>query len=258
MASTVKKFIATYDLHFGFQRRNGHKVPIHDIKAWNAAMAFAKDFRPDTWIHGGDLLDLGVVSHWNKTKPGQIEGLRLIADAEEGRKLFIEPVEELVKGDKIYITGNHERFLTDLTDEMPSLEGIIDLNHLLKLNKWKVIPQGGGYSLGKLYFIHGDQIRGGEHSAKQAVLNFERNIRFGHFHTYAVYTKTSPIDTKLGKTGIALPCLCTKDVNYGQGKPNRWMQGFSYGYVYEGGAFNDYVVTIIDGKCVVNGKLYKG
>ena len=83
-------------------------------------------------------------------------------------------------------------------------------------------------------------------------------MRFGHHHTYQVYTKTSSIDSN-GHTGIAIPCLCRKGPRYGGGSPNRWVQGFHWGYV--GGpnnTFNDYVSVIINGVATINGKSYVG
>lgn len=255
----MERFIATFDLHFGYERRGGHKVPLHDLKAWKSVLAFARDFKPNTWIHGGDMLDCGVISHHNHGKPGATEGLKLLADATEGRKTFIEPVEEIVRrGKLVYIVGNHEDWLTDLTDQVPALEGLIDLKTILKLDRWKVVPQGEAYNLGKLTFLHGDQVKGGEHVAKSAVINYERSVRFGHHHTFQAYTKSSALDYKNAKTGIAVPCLCTKTPKYGEGAPNRWVQGFLYGYIREGGLFSDNVAIILDGKCVVNGVEYRG
>lgn len=253
----MHKFLATFDLHFGYERRNGHKVPLHDQRAWNAVVEFAKDFKPHTWIHGGDMLDCGVISHHNKKKPGNVEGLRLLADAEDGHEMFIRPVEEIAK-EYIYIPGNHEDWLNDLITEMPALDGIVNIERLLKLKRWNILPYGGVYNLGKLTFVHGDTVKGGEHVAKAAVINYERNIRFGHHHTHQTYTKTSPIDYKNAKTGMAVGCLCSKDPKYGESKPNRWSQGFLFGYVDKGGYFNDYYVVICDGQFTVNGRTYRG
>lgn len=253
----MRKYIATFDLHFGYERKNGHKVPLHDMKAFEAVLAFAQDFKPDVWIHGGDMLDCGVISHHNKKKPGNTEGLRLLSDAKEGRDSFITPVESLAK-DLVYFTGNHEDWLNDLVIEIPALEGMLEVKSLLKLDRWKVIPQGKMYNLGHLHFVHGDQLKGGEHIAKAAVISMEESIRFGHHHTHQVYTKTSPVDKKLAKTGVAVPCLCTKDPKYGESAPNRWVQGFNFGYVDHSGTFNDYVAIIIDGKFMWNGKVYRG
>ncbi len=254
----MKKFVAAFDSHFGYERRNGHKIALHDPKAIGSMLSFVNDFKPDVFIYGGDTLDCGVISHHNHGKPGATEGLKLLADATECREALITPIEEVVKGEKVYLIGNHEDWLTDLTDQIPSLEGLIDLKTILKLSKWTVIPQGGAFNLGKLTFIHGDTVKGGEHIAKNAVVNYERNIRFGHHHTYQVYTKNSALDYKNAKTGMSVPCLCTKNPKYGEGAPNRWVQGFLYGYIDQTGNFHDSVVLIIDGKCVVNGNVYKG
>ena len=256
----MKKFIFAADLHYGFERRNGHKIPLHDIRALGAMLAFAKDFKPDVFIWGGDALDCGVVSHHNNGKPGATEGMKLIEDATLGRKIFIEPVEKLMgpKGEMIYLTGNHERFLDDLAEKLPALEGMLDIKSLLKLDKWTVLPQGGAFNLGKLTFIHGDQLSGGEHVAKSAVISFERSIRFGHHHGYQVYTKSAALDYKNGKTGILVPCLCGKNPKYTASSPNRWAQGFLSGYILPDGSYSDAVTIIMNGRCVVGGKIYTG
>lgn len=253
----LKRFMFAADLHWGYERRGGHKVALHDAKAINVMLQFAKDFKPDHFILGGDALDCGAVSHHNKKKPGNVEGLRLLGDANELREAVIAPIEQCSK-DLVFITGNHCDWLNDLTTEIPALEGILNVESLLKLDKWKVIPQGGTYNLGKLTFLHGDTVKGGEFVAKAAVINYERNVRFGHHHCYQAYTKTSPVDQKLAKTGIAVPCLCTKGPKYGEGAPNRWAQGFLYGYIGPKGFFNDFVAIITDGRAIINGKLYRG
>jgi hypothetical protein len=87
-------------------------------------------------------------------------------------------------------------------------------------------------------------------------LAYERNIRFGHFHTFQAFTKTSAVDM-YGHTGIAVPCLCHKNPNYGGNSPNKWMQGFLWGWIdKETGGFNDYVTIITHGKAAVLGKVY--
>ncbi len=253
----MQRYIFSTDLHFGWERRNGHKIPLHDEAAWEVVVKFAQDFKPHIWIHGGDMIDCGMVSHHNNGKPGQTEGMRLLADAENGRKLFIDPVEEICQGEKVFIIGNHSAWADQLVEIMPTLEGLIEVKNLLKLNKWKIIPQGDVYNLGKLTFLHGDTISGGEHMAKNAVINYERSVRFGHFHTFQAFSKNCPIEYKNAKTGIAIPCLCGKSPNYIAGRPNKWVEGFNFGYVDDKGLFNDYVPIILDGKTVINGKVYR-
>lgn len=254
----MEKFVALFDIHWGYERRGGHKVPIHDAKAISAVMEFVKDFKPDHFILGGDALDCSAVSHHRKGKVGQVEGLRLAQDAKELRKEIISPIEKLVKGRKIYHIGNHEDWLNDVIDETPALEGIVGAEDLLDLDGWEVVTVGGASKLGKLVFIHGDQLKGGENPAKYAVTAYERSVRFGHFHTYQVHTKTAAVDMA-PHTGIAVPCLCRKDLKYAGGSPNKVAQGFLYGYVdAKKGTFNDYVVVITDGRFTANGKIYGG
>jgi hypothetical protein len=256
----MERFIALFDAHMGYERDSSrHKVPLHDSKAISVALQFAHDFKPDHIILGGDILDCGSVSHHRRGSVGQLEGLRLLAEAVECRETIIQPLQKLSKGRLIYHIGNHEDWLQDVTDELPALEGIVDIRSLLKLDdRWEVIPQGKASKLGKLTFVHGDQIKGGANPANYAVTAYERNIRFGHFHTFQVATKTTPIDAT-GHTGIAVPCLSKKGHNYGGGAPNKWMQGFLWGYVDgPGGVFADYVTVIVDGKAIINGKVYRG
>lgn len=253
----MQKYLFLTDLHYGYERRNGHKIALHDEKALKVALAFAKEFKPDHVILGGDMLDCGCISHHNHGKPGAVEGLRLLSDAKELQATLIAPLETLGAKTYTFITGNHEAWLTDLTEQIPALEEMVDVRSVLQLDKkWTIIPQGESYKLGKLVFIHGDQVKGGEHSAKWATVAFESNVRFGHHHTAQMYTKTSAVDTN-GHTGIAVPCLCKKNPNYGGGSPNRWMQGFLWGYVEcLNHTFNDYVSIIINGTTTINGKTY--
>lgn len=254
----MQKFIGLWDLHYGFERRNKHKVSLHDSKAMNVALQFAADFKPDHVVLGGDILDCGCVSHHNHGKPGKTEGLKLIEDSEGCRNQFIKPLEALDASTYTYITGNHEDWLGDLEAMIPALEGMFDVKKLLDLNnKWKVIPQGEHHKLGKVVFVHGDQIKGGIHSAKWAVEAYQSNILFGHFHTHQAHTRVSALGNN-GHTGIAVPCLCKKNPSYGGGAPNRWQQGFAYGYIQSDGTFNVYIVTIVDGKATINGVTYSG
>jgi hypothetical protein len=256
----MEKFVALFDAHWGYERDGSrHKVPLHDAKAVNVAMEFIKDFKPDHVILGGDMLDCGSISHHRRGQAGNLEGLRLLAEAKELRAEVIDQLEDQVKGRLVYHIGNHEDWLSDLVIEWPTLEGIVDIRALLDLNdQWEVIEQGKASRLGKLTFVHGDTVKGGQNPALWAVTAYERNVRFGHYHTFQMATKTTPVDAN-GHTGIAVPCLSKKNHFYGQGTPNKWMQGFLWGYVNgPDGIFNDYVTVIVNGKAMINGKVYRG
>lgn len=257
----IRRFMFVTDTHWGYETVGGHKRPLHDPRAVSVMLQFAEQFKPHDLILGGDILDCGVISHHNKGRVRKTEGFRLLRDAEQCHANIIQPLEQMLprEGVKTFIIGNHCDWIQDLLDEQPGLEGLVDVRTLLKLGKWSVVEQGHGFQYHKLYFLHGDTIKGGEHVAKSGVVNYERNIRFGHHHTFQTYTKTSPIDAEVAKTGVAVPCLCSKDVGYMERIPNRWVQGFLYGWIdEESGVFSDHVAVIIRGKAVICGKVYTG
>lgn len=222
---------------------------------------FMEDWQPSAFVFGGDQLDLGEISHWNKSRRLSMEGLRLIDTIQGFHREVMTEVEQRLPQDatKIFHLGNHEDWLLDLVEENPALEGIIDLDQQLHLTaqRWKMIPQGKVSRLGKLFFAHGDQIKGGEHVAKAAVTHFQRSIRFGHHHTYQAFTNTSALDARDVHTGVSVPCLCRRDLKYGEGKPNRWVNGFLWGTIFPDGSFTDQVTLIVDGKFSANGKTYR-
>jgi hypothetical protein len=250
-----------FDAHYGFERLSTrHYKPIHNMKAIEPIFRFMEDFKPNAFVFGGDQLDLGEVSHWNRAKRLSMEGLRLSETIEGFRRDIQDEVEKRMapKSTLLWHEGNHENWLMDLVDENPALDGLLNLQQLLGLgDRWRFVPQGKTSRLGKLYFAHGDQIKGGEHIAKAGVLHWEKSIRFGHHHTYQVFTKTSALDARDTHTGVSVPCLCRRDLKYGEGKPNRWVNGFLWGTIYPDGSFTDQVTIIVDGKFYANGKTYR-
>lgn len=255
----ARRFLALFDLHWGYTRRPGrHLGPLHDLKALKVALAFAKDWKPDLIVLGGDMLDSGPVSHHLKGKHHSLEGLRLLRDVTELRQHCLAPLEALT-AEKVYIIGNHEQWVDDVLEDTPGLEGIVSLDSLLKLTDhgWTIVPQGKHYKTGKLYFMHGDTIKGGQNVAKRGLDINDRNIRFGHYHTYQAATKHSPLDVSQPKTAVAVPCLCRRDPSYLKGAPNAWAQGFLYGTILPGGHFFDAVAIIVNGQTVIGGKVYR-
>jgi hypothetical protein len=253
------RFVALFDLHYGMERKGRKLEAIHDPKALGAVLSFIADFKPQAVVLGGDMLDCGAISHHTRGKPRLTEGLRLLEDFRGLRASLITPLEASGASQLIYHIGNHEDWVNQLVDEYPGLEGVIDVESGLELGAgWQVVPRGGVSRLGKLHFIHGDQLRGGQNPARHAVETFERSIRFGHFHRASLHTKISALDVSDVRTGLGVPGLCRRDPGYGRGAPNGWAIGFLWGWVHKDGSFNDYLTFIVDGKFTANGKTYKG
>lgn len=255
----MTKFIFSPDKHVGFQRKNGKLHPLHDMKAINALLKFGADFKPDVWIEGGDNIDCGPVSHWLKHKKVSQQELNLAKDCRIYRKDVLDPIDKIMSGKKKkWMRGNHEEWLTQFAEENPGMEEIVDPINLLHLDGWDVVESGGIVKLGKLHFVHGDQIGNTKYVADRAVQLYGHPVVFGHFHTHQTSAKYELVDVDQVKMGLAVPGLCNKNPNYMEGKPNAWMKGFAYGYIHDDGSFQIYVPIMIGGKFAAEGKVYRG
>lgn len=258
--SPPKRFVGLWDIHFGHERRNRHKLPIHNPRALAPILKFLDVFQPHHLIWGGDILDCGAISHHNKNNRRAVEGLRLLEDAKLAAAWMQEARTRCAPGvSEALILGNHEDWLEDLIDDYPGLEGVLSVEALLSLPaSCRVVNQGGSYHLGKLWFLHGDQFKGGgSNVAKKAVDTYGANVRFGHFHKYEAFTKFAAVDATDVKTGIAVPGLCTRGPKYLEGAPNQWSNGFLWGYIHPDGTFTDYVSIIVNGRFSALGQTFR-
>lgn len=260
----LESFIYSPDKHVGWQQSKHGLQPLHDERAINAMLSFAQDFKPDTWIEGGDNLDYGPVSHWLADKKRASKDLDLSKDAREYRKIALDPINQIMsrrskqKKRKIWMKGNHEDWAEGFAELNPGVRDLICPEGLLDLEDWDVVEQGGYRQLGHLYVFHGDTVANGANPAKSAVDKYGRSIMLGHFHTHQVSPRHEMLDVEQPKVGIVVPGLCNKNPNYLKNKPNQWMKGFAYGWVLEDGQFQINVPIFINNKFVINGKIYRG
>jgi len=228
---------------------------------------FAKDFQPDIFGFGGDQLDLDIVSHWNKDKQRKNEGGRLNNVYNGFNREILDPIEKILPKHcrKIWVDGNHEDFIEQHLDIDPKFEGLVEPKKCLKLIErgWEILPYGLREDhktvtwIGKhLGLTHG-WFTNRYHAAKTADRT-NKSIVYFHDHTFQTYIKESIIDDDAFCGGFAIGCLCNKKPSYGKGRPNRWVNGFCYGYLHTDSSFNLYPVLIIHGRTVINGKLYRG
>jgi len=263
----VKKFIALFDIHFGWEKQYNvstgkfKEKPTHDLKFLNQISHFISDFRPEVCILGGDQFNFDVLRANRNGKKDVIT--RDVGDIERAYKVAQEnlflPLSRYPFMQKVVIRGNHDQRLERYLRGNPEWAGMVEPQNYLQLTTpdWTWLDYGSVYRLGKLNFLHGETIRSkATDSAKRAASMYLKNVRFGHFHTYAAATLYSAIDEDI-KTAISVPCCCTRDMEWMGKSPNTWIQGFLYGYVHPNGNFQDYVVIRGNkGSFVVEGKEY--
>lgn len=255
------RWIAIFDTHCGtwstqkWGRFSSRKT--HNARAIKAAMNFAEDFRPDIFIHGGDLMDCAPISHWNEKRAAEVSRTNLLSDVEDADNLVLTPMNAIAPK-KILIIGNHDAWLDQFLQKYPCLKDILGIDPLLKLKErnFKIVEQGKFFNLGKLFFGHGDTIANGKYHASAAVNDYMRNVVYGHRHTFQAMSRKKPLDNNESLIGWSIPGLCDLNPHYTKRQINEWMHGFAYGYTMSDGTFSIYPVIMHDCRFALNGKIY--
>jgi hypothetical protein len=237
-----KLWCALYDIHH----------PQYDRKTLRAILSFIRQNHVDGLLLGGDALDLGCVSHWNANLPGNKRKGELKSDLDGFDKEILQPLEALLpRGcQKVFLTGNHCRFIDDLMESMPELDGMLDIKKYLRLEErgFKVVPLGGEFQIGDLLCIHGECVgSGGGNAAKKALEIYGQNILMGHGHQLQASSKCSPSSSKKKVCAWMSPIVGSVSPRYLKHRANAWVNGMTLVYVRGDGTFNLYQVVITDG-----------
>jgi len=235
-----------------------HHVPHQNVPAVKAILKMMDDIKFDGFFILGDYLDCGCISHWNKTRHKTVEGQRLKQDFIAGNALLDEFDKRLPKGaEKYYLQGNHEKWLEDIIEEYPALDGLLDLDSALFLEKrgYKYTKYNGFVHLGRLNLTHG--IYAGGNPVKKHIDECKTNILFGHTHTIAEQLSSSPA-REIALSGYNVGCLCDLAPEYAKNRPNCWSHGFALVYVWPNGYFEVDNHRILEGRFIYGQKIYDG
>lgn len=256
----MQKFVISPDKHYGFEKKHGKLMPLHDQRAIDAHLKFVSDFKPDYYIEGGDNLDCGPVSHWLKHKKASISDLDLTKDCELYTKEILKPLDRMLKptAKRFWHIGNHEEWLTDAIEENPGLKTTLNIKQLLDLKGWNIVEHGESTKIGHLHFVHGDTLSNVKNIAAIAVERYNCSIAFGHFHTHQVFVKHTMLSSAQPMMAVAIPALCNRNPNYAENRPNQWVKGFAYGYVQPNGDYTMFVPIIINNQFSAEGRVWKG
>jgi hypothetical protein len=245
----IQKTVLLPDIHY----------PHYDRRTMDVVNEFILDYEPDELVYMGDQVSLDCISYWNKHRPLLKEGHRLIKDYNNFDNDILKVHENITRPDtrRTFIMGNHEERITSYVEEHPELEGFLDIETHLQLHErgYKVVPFNGVHKVGKLYVIHGRNWN--MHHASKTVGEFEGNVVYAHVHNPQMFVKVSPVDAKGYHMATSLPCLCNIKPDYKKNAPNHWVNGFGIvEHLPATGFFNLYVIIIIEGSFMYNGKYY--
>ena len=194
-------------------------------------LSFLREFRPHTFIFGGDNLDPWAISHWNE--PNWIRfGLENILN--EFRELisrFTEYLDQILtilphQCEVIYLIGNHEDWIEQFKAKFPQIKGD-GLPELLGpiASRIKFLPRYSFYRIGNLTFCHGEHFET-QNPAKLYVEKCKTTVVFGHHHYAQMWPDFSMVDDENKYFGFSTPCWTSKKAHYGKHQPNRWQNGF--------------------------------
>ena len=244
----VLKVVAQPDTH----------VKYRDDKAIRAFVGFLEYYKPDVHLIMGDFADCEGLSHWPSDS---LEPRRIVPEMVEARKLLQEIVEKTPgTSTRLFIEGNHERWIDLALSKMPELfDGLAELGLDINVKKLLALDKFGYdffelnhlVQIGKAHFTHG--IYTGGSYAKKHLDVFNTNIYFGHMHSTQTHNKTS-IDGPI--EAASLGCLCRLDAKFLRGKPNDWEHTFGVFEFRRDGNYTFYRPRMIDGQFSYNGELF--
>ena len=248
---SVLTAVSAFDCHY----------PHTDKPTWDAVLDFVRKNKVGLFVFGGDNLDCASISHHNKNKPIHRPRGQMKKDLDGFRSMLLDPIEKLLPKDciKVWLTGNHEDWAEQLIEEQPELEGMLDFPAYLGLRErgWIVKSQGGYYKHGRLKFIHGDVLTGGQAAPGKALNTFVESVVFGHFHAFASATKILPDSANHKWQAWATGCVGKLDASYLKRRPTGWLNGFNITEFHgKRGHFNHFPVTVFNGRFAYAGKQY--
>jgi len=231
------KFVFASDVHIPHEDKRALKI-LHD---------FRRDFKPDRFIVGGDLLSADQVSSFPNNCHVDL------SDEFDQANFYLDQWKPTD-----FLMGNHEERLSRVGLVKENMLKMLDpVKHLkLKERKVKYLPYDSERPLviGKLKFVHG--FYASEYAAKKHA-DIYGNVVFGHTHRIQSFqAKTTATNHS---TGFNTGCLCKLRLPYiTTNGPTRWGLGFGFGYVKKNGNFSMYLARIINNKVIINDKEYIG
>jgi hypothetical protein len=236
-----------------------YHIPYANVPATKAFLQLVADVNPEGFYILGDFMDMEPISHWLKQKKKTLENKRMISDYVEGNRLLDEFDSRLRKDcDKRFWWGNHEHWYSQLIEEMPALEGLLDPTNELKLKErgYKVYEELNHIErVGRLCLVHG--MYHSTNYLKAHLDKFQTNVMHADMHSPRFRCSESPA-REIALSGYCLGCMTNLSPSYMKNRPNKWSHGFAIVYLFDNGWFDVDIKRIVKGRFVFNGKLYDG
>lgn len=213
------KIIAAGDFHF----------PFVDQKA---LAVFEDRLGQEKWEHfiiGGDLIDFDYLSKYSIGNLRAVEGKRIMNDYKKVNQT-LDKWDKLLgkKTKKHFLIGNHDDRVRKYVDANPNLEGLIELEVILRLKErgYNVVycyPHNDVLQIRDILFVHG--VYHNNYHAKKHLESFDSSIIYFHTHTFQSHCKVRFRKNEV-KIAQAVGCMCDLEQEYMGKRPSAWINGF--------------------------------
>jgi hypothetical protein len=240
------------------------QIPYHNKRSVAAVTRFIEQYQPDEIASVGDEVDFPQISRWNSGMAGEYAG-DLQAHVDQGVKVF-EGIRKVFSGPFHISRSNHmDRPLQYIRKKAPGLMGLraLTVPSLLEFDRLDITYHEAPYELAPGWLLaHGDEgssvapSPGG--TAMRLARKWGKSVVCGHTHKLGLTHDHSVVNGKTTRTLYGLEVGNLMDIRkahyLGAGHAN-WTQGFGLLYI-DGKTVSPQVVTITNGKFVVEGKQY--
>ena len=221
---------------------------------------FCSDTQPDVVQFAGDTTS-AESCNWRKITKGLKRDVETVEeDYNILKRVVLDPFNKAKprKATMVYHIGNHEGWFYEAMamDTRAGHKYGVEDNVDLKKYNMRLIPENGITNWGHLYFTHSTYLN--DSHAKKTALTYRKCLLYGHSHDLQSYTIHSPIDEREKILAKSCGCLCHRNPEYLEGKPNKWINSFNLAYIRQDGTFNEFDIIVTDNKFTApNGKVYR-
>ena len=245
---TDKTLVALFDAHLEPQVQNHPSFEI--------GMRFVQDLEPDIIVVGGDWMEMGSLSAWDRKKRYLIEGKRYSLEIEQGWTELARLREFCPDARIIFFEGNHEYRTPRYLEEHAEMVGQLDVQKDLKLDDMGIEWVGFNkmIKIGKLNFLHG--IFYNIYYARSTLQAVGESCLFGHAHKSQVWTQQLQVQQK-PHIAQGIGCLCTINPTWKRGMPTNFINSFAIVEFRANGDFNIQEVIVADGAASHGGRTWQ-
>lgn len=233
---------------------DAHITEKDNLNRFKAMQKVIKKYKPNKILIIGDFLTLDCLSAWDKNKKKIMEGKRFKNEIDKGNEA-LDLIQEVHKGEIIYLEGNHEDRLERYLDVQPTFDGVVNIDLQLKLKDRKItwIRYKAFYTINGISFTHipiagnGRPI-GGMNMTKKALQMFNNSIVFGHTHSLKIDHETRH-NGGMNKA-LNVGCFFEEDHDYTEGSVCDYWKGL---ILLETTKANDFDFTTISMESIMKG-----